>query len=627
MSLITANGLAKSFDSEDIFSDVSISIPKNARIGLVGPNGVGKTTLLKILAGEEAPSLGNIQCAKNLKIGYLPQVTAYISEKTLWEECLSVFEDLIELQNTLRNLEAEMGAKHGEQGFIEKYIHLREHFELFGGYSFENDIKQTLVGLGFHENEFYKPLKILSGGQRTRAHLSHLLLSTPDVLLLDEPTNHLDIQAMEWLENYLKKWKGAVVLVSHDRFFLDHTVSVIWEMTPAFEIYHGNYSAYLVQREERYQRQLKEYQSQTEFIAEQEDFIRRNIAGQNTRQAQGRRKRLERLLREAKLASPKKSRRIRIDFGNVQRSGDLVIRTKNLQVGYQDDQKILVEVPDLELRRGECVAIMGPNGAGKTTFLKTLLGKIPSLHGDVEIGSNVKVGYFAQAHEDLHSSWTLIQEIQHTAPHLREEEIRNYLATFLFSDDDVFKEVKMLSGGERGRLAVACLSLQGANLLLLDEPTNHLDLPSQEILQNVLSEFEGTALLVSHDRFLADAVATQIWLIDPQHAQLFVFKGNYSQMQESLIRKDTQEGKQKDKGKKSQLTSKKMKKKSTINPKLLRDLEEQISILEEKLETISKKLERPLEINESVAELGEQYVQVQAILDQRWKEWHNLFSD
>lgn len=627
MSLISASGLAKSYGSEDVFSNISVNIPKKARIGLVGPNGVGKTTLLKILAGEETASQGKIQRAKNLKVGYLPQVTPLISERTLWEECLSVFEDLIALQSTLSRMESEMGAKHESQEFIEKYTQLRERFELSGGYSFENDIKQTLAGLGFHKNEFHKPLKILSGGQRTRAYLSHLLLSNPDVLLLDEPTNHLDIQAMEWLESYLKKWMGAVVLVSHDRFFLDHSVSLVWEMTPTLEIFHGNYSAYLTQREERYQRQLKEYESQQEFIAEQEDFIRRNIAGQNTRQAQGRRKRLERLLREAKLASPKRSQRIHIDFGSIQRSGDLVVRTYDLHVGYQDDQKVMVGVPDLVLRRGECVAIMGPNGAGKTTFLKTLLGKIPPLRGDVELGSNVKVGYFAQAHEDLHDSWTLTQEIQHNAPHLREEEVRKYLATFLFIDDDVFKEVRTLSGGERGRLAIACLTLQGANLLLLDEPTNHLDLPSQEILQSVLSQFKGTVLLVSHDRFLADATATQIWLIEPQQAQLVVFRGNYSQMQESIKCQPPQEVRQMGRSKRSQSPSEKTKKKSTINPKLLRNLEEQISELEEQLDAISKKLEHPLEINDSVAELGEQYMQIEAALDQRWKEWHDLFFD
>ena len=394
MSLISTSNLAKSFGPEDIFSGISLSIPKRSRIGLVGSNGVGKTTLLRILIKEEKASEGSVQYARNLQIGYLPQEAVLESGRTLWDECLSVFTELLEWQAQLSKMESRMGEKHEDEAFLEKYGRLRERFERADGYTFENEIERTLSGLGFAKDEFHKPLDILSGGQRTRAFLARLLLSNPDVLLLDEPTNHLDIQAMEWLEGYLRSWDGAVVLVSHDRYFLDRTVSVIWEMTPALEIYRGNYSAYLQQREARYERQLKEYEAQQAFIAKEEDYIRRNIAGQNTKQAQGRRRRLERLLRDAQLAPPLKNRRIHLNLKAGSRSGNLVLRTYDLKVGYQDDKKVLINVPDLVLQRTECVAIMGPNGAGKTTFLKTLLNTIPPLAGEVDLGASVQIGYF-----------------------------------------------------------------------------------------------------------------------------------------------------------------------------------------------------------------------------------------
>jgi ATP-binding cassette subfamily F protein 3 len=628
MSLISTSNLAKSYGSEDIFSGISLSVPKNARIGLVGSNGVGKTTLLRILIGDETASAGTVQRSKNLQIGYLPQEAVIESRKTLWDECLSVFAEILAWQAQLRAMDSQMGDRHENAEFLEKYSRLQERFELAGGYTYENEIERTLTGLGFNRDEFQKHMGILSGGQRTRAYLARLLLSNPDLLLLDEPTNHLDIQAMEWLEGYLRNWDGAVVLVSHDRYFLDRTVSVIWEMTPALEIYRGNYSAYLRQHEARYERQLKEYEAQQEFIAKEEDYIRRNIAGQNTRQAQGRRKRLERLLIDARLAPPQKSRRIHIKLAAGSRSGDLVLRTYDLQVGYHDDKKVLIHVPDLVLQRGECVAIMGPNGAGKTTFLKTLLDTIPPLAGKVNLGSSVQVGYFAQAHEGLHDNWTLIREIQHAAPQMMEEEVRSYLATFLFTGDDAFKEVGVLSGGERGRLAIACLGLQGANLLLLDEPTNHLDLPSQEILQRVLVEFNGTVLLVSHDRYLVDAVASQIWEVQQEKTELFVFKGNYSQLHESQELKEDLTEKKKSSGKRNQNASvSDSSKKKSINPRVLRALEEQIGVLEEQLEEVSKKLEHPLDVNESVADLGQQYVDIQAALEKKWQDWNDLFLD
>jgi len=627
MSLITAANLSKAYGPDDIFSGISLSIPGNARIGLVGVNGVGKTTLLRILLGEEEASSGAVHRAKALRMGYLPQEAVTDSRRTLWDECLSAMEDLIEMQRHLREMENSMAADPHDSGLIERYGALQHRFDRLGGFTFEHEIERTLTGLGFHKDEYSKPLNILSGGQRTRAVLARLLLSNPDLLLLDEPTNHLDIQAMEWLESYLKTWDGAAVMVSHDRYFLDQAATVIWEMTPGLEVYRGNYSAYLLQREERYEHELKEFEAQQEFIAKEEDYIKRNMAGQNTRQALGRLKRLERLLKDARLAPPQQSRRIHFNLGSVERSGDLVIRTYGLKIGYHDDKNLLINAPDLVLIRGEIAAVMGPNGVGKTTFLKTLLGKLPPLAGKVELGASVKVGYFAQAHEGLHSNWTLVKEIQYVAPHMLEPEVRNYLAKFLFTGDDVFKEINVLSGGERGRLALACLALKGANLLLLDEPTNHLDLPSQEILQRILVEFKGTVLLVSHDRYLVDAVATQVWEAYPEEKSLITFKGNYSQLKAEQAGKSAAEI--------TSVTQKKGAGKETrtkvsakrLNPRVLRGLEAHISELEDQIKEVSHKLENPLSATESISDLGNRYVNLKKELDSSWKDWEKLFSD
>jgi ATP-binding cassette subfamily F protein 3 len=404
-----------------------------------------------------------------------------------------------------------------------------------GGYTYTARIRQTLAGLGFDESDHHRPLEQLSGGQRTRARLARILLEDPDILFLDEPSNHLDINAVEWLEAYLRDWKGAVVIVSHDRYFLDQTARVIWEMTPSLEVYRGNYTAYLHQREERYARRLAEFQAQAEYIEKQEEYIRRNMGTQNTNQARGRQRRLERLLEDSRLTPPQShTRPVHLRLKIVGRSGDLVLRTYNLDVGYEDEGKALFSSPDLVLERGECVALIGPNGAGKTTFLKTILGQLPPLGGEIELGASLKVGYFAQAHEDLDPSNDLIQEINKVMPNLLPAEVRNYLARYGFQGEQVFDRVATLSGGERGRLALAKLALSDANLLLLDEPTNHLDLPTQEVLQKVLADYPGTILLVSHDRYLIDALATQIWELVPDEERLRVYKGSYSEYRESL---------------------------------------------------------------------------------------------
>lgn len=631
MAILTVSNLGKSYGAVDIFDGLSFNIPHQARIGLVGPNGVGKTTLMRVLVGEEKPSEGLLQVTKGLRIGYLPQNARLESQHTLWDECLTVFSDLIKRQQTLRTMETEMGQRQ-ETDLIQTYGRLQDEFERLGGYLYETKIRQTLAGLSFKTEDLNRPLQQLSGGQRTRALLARLLLESPDLLLLDEPTNHLDIAAVEWLESYLKDWTGAVLIVSHDRYFLDQVTDRIWEMTPQLETYRGNYSAYLQQREERYARRLAEYESQQEFIQKEEEYIRRNIAGQNTRQAQGRRRRLERMVNEAKITPPPTLRRqMRLQLEPVGRSGNLVLKTNDLEVGYADEGQPLFRAPDLLLERKECAAIIGPNGAGKTTFLKTILAQIPPFSGQVELGASLEIGYFAQAHEDLDPEKTLMAEIEAAAPGKRMGEIRDYLAKFLFSGEDVFKTVNLLSGGERGRLALAILGLRGANLLLLDEPTNHLDLPSQEVLQAMLADFNGTILLVSHDRFLIDALATQIWNVNAGEKKLEVYQGSYS---EYKLYQQTQ-AEQQETLKQPSKTQTVPAKNTTSNQGLsknerqrleikMKDLEARIIQLEEDLKNLALKLQNPPGDGKLVQQLGLDYQQTQDQLGEIMEQWEEL---
>lgn len=631
MPLLTTTALGKSFGAEDLFSNVSFSIPHRARIALVGPNGIGKTTLLRILLKMEDPSSGSIHFAKNIRIGYLPQEAVFDSDNNLWDECLQVFGDLLTRGAELSQLEHTISEKGSTPDLLDKYGKLQQQFDHMGGYSYENQIKLTLTGLGFSKADFHRPLKQLSGGQRTRALLAKLLLSNPDLLLLDEPTNHLDIQAVEWLENFLKDWEGAVLLVSHDRYFIDQAANTIFELSPDLEVFRGNYSAYLIQREERYRRLALEYEAQREFVEKEEDYIRRNMAGQNTRQAQGRLKRLERLMAESRLARPRKHRSLHFGIQSGDRSGNLVLRTYDLQVGYADEGKPLFSVPNLVFKRLECAAIIGPNGAGKTTFLKTILNQLPPYAGEVDLGASLTVGYFAQAHEGLVAENNLMEEIDSVAPSMLPAVIRDYLAKFLFTGDDVFKPVSLLSGGERGRLALAKLALQNYNLLLLDEPTNHLDLPSQEILQAVLSEYKGTILLVSHDRYLIDALATQIWEVKPDEGVLTTFSGTYSEYktwQNSMsIRSTAENAPRSESAKPADEPSNKSRISSWKRQKRLEQIEKRIAETEQQLAAISHQLANPPADAGRVHDLGSEYVRVEEEHSKLMEEWGTLVDE
>jgi len=636
MSLITAYQLSKSFGPNDIFEGVSLSIPRNARVAIVGPNGVGKTTLLRILVGLDYPNEGTVSRAKGLTIGYLPQESTLISDGTIWSQCLQVFSDLLDMQSELECHMTAMSDPEKGDAAVSKYGHLEEAFETRGGYTYEVSIKKTLSGLGFSESDYHRPITQLSGGQRTRALLAKLLLESPDVMILDEPTNHLDIQAVEWLESFFKDWQGALVVVSHDRYFLDQVSRTIWEMTPSLEIYRGNYSAYMKQREERYARWLAEYKAQTAFIEKEQDYIQRNIAGQKTGQAKGKQRRLTRLLKESRLAPPPvEPRRMHLDLITRGRSGDLVLRTHHLQVGYHDEGEPLFDCPDLLLQRGECAAAIGPNGAGKTTFLKTILEKTPPYTGTVQLGAGLTIGYFAQAHEELDPERTLMGEIDSIRPRMLPAEKRKYLARYLFTGEEVFRKVNTLSGGERGRLALAKLGLSDANLLLLDEPTNHLDLPTQEVLESVLSIFPGTILLASHDRYLIDSLATQIWDVDPAKQSLQVFKGSYTAYKEHLAKQlevqvaTKPQEKQTAKGSKTAIKPSDQVKRLTSYQrrqliKQMAEIEEEIKELESRQAGLAKILQDPPEDSTEVWQIGEKFVALQEQLDGLMGEWAEL---
>jgi ATP-binding cassette subfamily F protein 3 len=630
MSILVAEKLAKYYGAQDVFSDVSFQLAHGDKIALVGANGVGKTTLLRIVAGLDSATSGRLSMAKRLRVGYLSQRADLHSGRTLREEMQEVFAHLHAQQAQLHRLERQMADPDRRERAMERYGELLQQFELAGGYTYPQQIKRVLMGLGFAEDEFDQRLDILSGGQRTRAQLAKLLLLDLDLLLLDEPTNHLDLQATQWLEEHLAQWKGSLVVVAHDRYFLDRVVNRVWEMGwGALEQYSGNYSQYAQQRVERHSRLQAEYEAQQAHIARTEDFVRRYKAGQRSREAKGREKRLQRLER---IERPQRQKTIRFELASRVRGGDNVLTTRALTVGYDVP---LIHCPDLLLLRGERAVLLGPNGCGKTTFLKTITGEVPALAGQAKVGINVHVAYFAQGHEDLRGEHSVLEEILEVK-NLPLEKARGFLGRFLFTGDDVFKPIAQLSGGERGRVALAVLALQGANFLLLDEPTNHLDIQSQELLERVLSDFEGTILFVSHDRYFIDALATQIWAVEG--GELRVYEGNYSAYLEQVQSRDSMPGAQAKKDRTEPAPARKRQITAAQRQGLARrqieeaarqrearraQLEEEIQGLEATMAQLTRELEVASRAQrvDRVYDLGREYEHVQGQLQRRLEEW------
>ena len=632
MAILSGSNLSKVFGADEIFSDISVEINHKDRIALVGPNGAGKTTLVSLLLGLDLPTEGVVTTARDARVAYLPQRPEMAGNHSLWQEQLRAFAGLREMEARLAQLAEAMAEADTHDKALAEYGPLQQEFDHRGGYTYETRIRMVLDGVGFAPGDYHMPLTQLSGGQKTRAMLSRLLLEEPDLLILDEPTNHLDINAVEWLESFLKDFSGAVLAVSHDRYFINNFANNVWELEfGILEGYRGNYTQYLNQREERRERLQKEFEAQQEFIAKEQDYIRKHMGSRWTAQAKGRLKKLETMKRRGKIIDrgPRERQRMRLAMVAGNRSGDKVLMTQNLSVGYQDDGKVLFQSPDITLYRGETAAIIGPNGAGKSTLLKTLIGQLAPLSGSSTLGAQVQIGYFAQAHELLNPRNTILDELYSVRP-MPQNEARSYLGSFLFSGDDVFRPIDTLSGGERGRVALAKLALGGSNLLLLDEPTNHLDIDSQEILQSVLDQFNGTVLLVSHDRYLINALATQIWQVSD--GGLEVFEGSFEEFVAARNQKRLQEQTSSSNGNGSsrRAPAQYAEKKHGLSPyqleRRLAELEAHVHKLEDKLEQISRDLETASSAGDTgrVLTLGEQYNQTEADLDSTMEEWARL---
>ncbi|UFJ40961.1 ABC-F type ribosomal protection protein [Brevibacillus humidisoli] len=529
MILLQAEHISKAYGIETILQDISLQVQTGERVGLVGANGAGKSTLMKILAGELGHDSGTIRKPKEVTIGYLAQDSGLESERTIWEELLSVFDHLRKEEQELRRLEALMGDEQvladekRYQQIADSYAVLSDAFREHGGYSYEASIRGVLNGLRFSEMDTNTPIHTLSGGQKTRLALGKLLLQAPDVLLLDEPTNYLDIETLSWLETYLLNYKGAILVVSHDRYFLDKLVTVIYEIerTKATR-YVGNYSQFLDLKAAKMEQELQQYEKQQEEISRLEDFIARNIArASTTRRAQSRRKTLEKMDRMEKPITHSKAAQFRFDIARM--SGNDVVKAEQLSIGYPDHA--LASNITFAIEREERVALVGPNGIGKSTLLKTVIGQLPPLTGKIQYGSNVSTGYYDQEQEDLRDDKTVLAELWDQYPQMQEREVRTVLGNFLFSGDDVLKKIGDLSGGERARVSLAKLMLKQANFLIFDEPTNHLDILSKEVLENALFDYPGTILFVSHDRYFLNKMATRVLELSADGVTSYL--GNY----------------------------------------------------------------------------------------------------
>ncbi len=525
MIILQANKIERSFAGEVLFDNISLQVDERDRIALVGKNGAGKSTLLKILVGEEEPTSGEINKKRDLSLSYLAQDSRFESSNTIYDEMLHVFDDLRKTEKTLRQMELEMGEKTGAdlEKLMQDYDRLSEEFRQAGGFTYEADIRAILNGFKFDESMWQMKIEELSGGQNTRLALAKMLLEKPNLLVLDEPTNHLDIETIAWLENYLVNYSGALLIVSHDRYFLDKVATITLDLTKhSLDRYVGNYSSFVEQKEQKLLTEAKNYEKQQKEIAALEDFVNRNLVrASTTKRAQSRRKQLEKMERLDKPEAGTKS--AHMTFHSDKTSGNVVLTVEEAAVGYDD--QILSEPINLDIRKMNAVAIVGPNGIGKSTLIKSIVGQIPFIKGEARFGANVEVGYYDQTQSKLTPHNSVLDELWNDFKLTPEVEIRNRLGAFLFSGDDVKKTVGMLSGGERARLLLAKLSMENNNFLILDEPTNHLDIDSKEVLENALIDFDGTLLFVSHDRYFINRVATHVLELSENGSTLYL--GDY----------------------------------------------------------------------------------------------------
>ncbi|HGK2558572.1 TPA: ABC-F family ATP-binding cassette domain-containing protein [Streptococcus pneumoniae] len=629
MIILQANKIELSFAGEVLFDNINLQVDERDRIALVGKNGAGKSTLLKILVGEEEPTSGEINKKKDISLSYLAQDSRFESENTIYDEMLHVFNDLRRTERQLRQMELEMGEKSGEDldKLMSDYDRLSENFRQAGGFTYEADIRAILNGFKFDESMWQMKIAELSGGQNTRLALAKMLLEKPNLLVLDEPTNHLDIETIAWLENYLVNYSGALIIVSHDRYFLDKVATITLDLTKhSLDRYVGNYSRFVELKEQKLATEAKNYEKQQKEIAALEDFVNRNLVrASTTKRAQSRRKQLEKMERLDKPEAGKKA--ANMTFQSEKTSGNVVLTVENTAIGY--DGEVLSQPINLDLRKMNAVAIVGPNGIGKSTFIKSIVDQIPFIKGEKRFGANVEVGYYDQTQSKLTPSNTVLDELWNDFKLTPEVEIRNRLGAFLFSGDDVKKSVGMLSGGEKARLLLAKLSMENNNFLILDEPTNHLDIDSKEVLENALIDFDGTLLFVSHDRYFINRVATHVLELSENGSTLYL--GDYDYYVE---KKATAEMSQTEEAS----TSNQAKEASPVNDyqaqkesqKEVRKLMRQIESLEAKIEELESQSqaisEQMLETNDAdkLMELQAELDKISHRQEEAMLEWEEL---
>lgn len=523
MIIAQAQDLEQRFGGNTIFSNISFSVPDNARIGLVGPNGAGKTTLLKIMTGQQEPTSGQFTINKGFKGGYIAQENALDEDKTIWDEMLTVFDNLIEKNKRITKMQEQIAEHPEDEDLLKRYDQLAYDFEQEGGFTYQAEIKSILNGFNFKENTWQKVIGTLSGGEKTRLAFVKLLLQKPPVLLLDEPTNYLDLDTLDWLEAFLKNYQGAIITVSHDQYFLDHLANQIFELNfGKLTTFKGNYSQYVKERELMNNQQEAAYEKQQEKIKKEEEFIQKNLVrASTTKRAQSRRKALDKMER---IKPPKHKQKVRINFTSDRPSGKEVLIAKDLTIGYPD--KTMVSDIDFQVNKNDRVAIIGPNGIGKSTLLKTIMKKIEPKDGSIKYGASLDIGYYDQELQSLDPSKTVLDTIWDRHKTMPEKDVRSILASFLFTAEDIDKTVGQLSGGQKARLTLTVLSLEKDNFLLMDEPTNHLDIEAKEVLEQALNTYDGTLLFVSHDRYFINELANKIISVRDGHAK--IYNGNYS---------------------------------------------------------------------------------------------------
>lgn len=637
MIIAQAQDLEQRFGGNTIFSNISFSVPDNARIGLVGPNGAGKTTLLKIMTGQQEPTSGQFTINKGLKVGYIAQENGLDEDKTIWDEMLTVFNDLIEKNKKITKMQEQIADHPEDEDLLKRYDQLAYDFEQEGGFTYQAEIKSILNGFNFKENTWNKVIGTLSGGEKTRLAFVKLLLQKPPVLLLDEPTNYLDLDTLDWLEAFLKNYQGAIIIVSHDQYFLDHLANQIFELNfGKLTTFKGNYSQYVKERELMDSQQEAAYEKQQEKIKKEEEFIQKNLVrASTTKRAQSRRKVLDKMER---IKPPKHKQKVRINFTSERPSGKEVLIAKDLTIGYPD--KVMVSDIDFQVNKNDRVAIIGPNGIGKSTLLKTIMKKLEPKDGSIKYGASLDIGYYDQELQSLDPSKTVLDTIWDRHKTMPEKDVRSILASFLFTAEDIDKTVGQLSGGQKARLTLTVLSLEKDNFLLMDEPTNHLDIEAKEVLEEALDNYDGTLLFVSHDRYFINELANKIISVRDGHAK--IYNGNYSyyldekakqaaaaqEAEAQTAEAETTPAASQNKGKLSYQEQKARDSQKRKLERAVSDAEAKIEKLEAEEKEIQTEMANP-DIAASFEKLGplqEKLSAVQKQLDQANNDWENALD-